>query len=1588
MKKNIIHFLSAFVTVLLLFVVAVSVNNEAEETIGVYASAAVVQSGTSGSVSWTLDDAGLLTISGTGDMEKVTSAEAIPWYSYKNSIKEVVVEEGVTGISIYSFRGYDITKITLSSSVTDFRVGSAAGFHTFDECRFLEEINVHKDNTVYSSENGVFYNKDKTELIVYPIGKTDISFSVPYGVEIIGFDSFKDCKYLEQISFPATLTEISSDAFYSSSLKKAVIPDSVTTIGAGAFANCYDLSEVKLPESLTVLNKNVFRYCTRLKEITIPASVTDISSYSFGYCSSLSSIIVDAENENYTAVDGVLYNKEKSTLCIYPAGKNDNSFSIPEGVISFVEYSLTGNRNLKEIFIPASVTDIGAYFLYACHSLETINIDENNVSFVCVDDVLYNAEMTKLYAYPCARKATVFFIPDTVTEFDDEVLNNTKFLKTIIISRMDGASFHNIISGNCDSVINIIFSDAVTEINANYVANLKNISTVTILNPDCNITNAYRLSGKTIKSYAASAVEAAFAEADITFVPLLSYGKCGNELVWTIDESYELSIEGTGAMAIYSNSSSAPWAEYKDKITEISLSEELTSVGSYAFAGLSKLTEIYIPAKVASLRNHAFSDSYSLSAINVDEANEALSSENGIVYSKDKTTLEIYPQGKNDTVFSVPEGVASVYRYAFETNNYLREINLSASVNDISPNPFADCNFLAAVNVTDGNETYTSVDGVVYDTKIEKVYIYPSGKTDSVFFVPDTVNKFNNDSMINVFFLKTIVFSSNITTMIADALIPNHETFESCYSLTEAVFLDGVTDINIHLLTDCPDMQTVTITNPECKIANQMINKDVHIRGYAGSTAEDFISKTFLPARNHTFEPILGHGMCGEKLYWILDENNVLSIEGMGAMDNFASASDVPFSEHKNEITSVSLPDELTNISGFAFYGCSALESISMPLTVTSIGSFSFMDCSSLREIEMPLYLEEIGSGCFNGCSSLEGIELPGDVNTIESNAFLRCTALKSIAVDESNSYYSSADGVLYNKEGTELICYPAGKSDTAFILPDTVLDITPSAFAYCDSIEKINISYNSPLETIGAMAFYGCEKLNYFFIPANVSSITRGAFDMCTSLEKIDVHYGNEIYFSYMGVLCKNNPDDPEEITASIVCCPSALTDEYGNRAESFVVPYFVYKIEQGAFYRCVDLRVITFTNNYLDSSPFSLGSVTDSEESGYSLKVIEKSAFSYCEKLEKIILPEGLEVIGEMAFLDCASLEDIYIPESVTSVGQLAFSGCTRLKAIVVFSRDCTLSSLQTSEGSAVYYGYEGSTVQELTQSSGKPFKAILENEGFSYFSGVLHITASELVSQGDDKYIYPWSRYAYDTEAIFLENVSFVDKNLFNGFTEVEVIVITGDSVRIDALSFSDCEKLSLIFSYADVEILADNAASAFMGNAGTVFFTDSQKVYNGSDKTVAMEYSEGIVSFEDYEITLSQESFLNVIFGICLIYDDVTALDFPQLTISGFAFDNGTIEEAQQSERYKNVRIEVSVTTDGEEYVDVSFNEFCVLSYGELPIIAKFTISDVAVEDGEEPEEKTNILVVLEEYVQYFLDAITMLIDMLLRFFGKK
>ena len=165
-----------------------------------------------------------------------------------------------------------------------------------------------------------------------------------------------------------TVTGIGDYAFYlCSSLTSIIIPDSVTTIGQYAFSNCSSLTSVDLGNSVTSIGQYAFSYCTKLTSITIPDSVTTIDSGAFMGVG-LTSITVDDNNNSYSDIDGVLFNKDHSTLIQYPMNNTATSYTIPDSVTTIGQFAVWSCRNLTSIHIPDSVTTIG----YAAFNFVTI----------------------------------------------------------------------------------------------------------------------------------------------------------------------------------------------------------------------------------------------------------------------------------------------------------------------------------------------------------------------------------------------------------------------------------------------------------------------------------------------------------------------------------------------------------------------------------------------------------------------------------------------------------------------------------------------------------------------------------------------------------------------------------------------------------------------------------------------------------------------------------------------------------------------------------------------------------------------------------------------------------------------------------------------------------------------------------------------------------------------------------------------------------------------------------------------------------------------------------------------------------------
>ena len=280
---------------------------------------------------------------------------------------------------------------------------------------------------------------------------------------------------------------------------------------------------------------------------------------------------------------------------------------------------------------------------------------------------------------------------------------------------------------------------------------------------------------------------------------------------------------------------------------------------------------------------------------------------------------------------------------------------------------------------------------------------------------------------------------------------------------------------------------------------------------------------------------------------------------------------------------------------------------------VGSDGTVTITDCddSAQGAITIPSQIDgkpvtSIGSGAFHGCSSLTSITIPNSVTIIGNIAFDWCKKLTQINVDKANTTYSSVNGVLFNKDKTELIRYPEGKADTSYAIPNGVTSIGDWAFQSCNSLTSITIP--DSVTSIGTMAFEDCSSLTSITIPDSVTSIDRHAFFVCRKLNQINVDTANTAYSSVNGVLFNKEK-------TKLIRYPEGKADT------SYSIPDGVTSIGNSAFYGCSNLTSIT--------------------------------------------IPDGVTIIDINAFQYCRSLTSITIPDSVTYISAEAFDGCDSLKA-----------------------------------------------------------------------------------------------------------------------------------------------------------------------------------------------------------------------------------------------------------------------------------------------------------------------------------
>ncbi|ORX76707.1 hypothetical protein BCR32DRAFT_248534 [Anaeromyces robustus] len=431
-------------------------------------------------INWNLDnESGKLTISGSGEMK--FSTEYPPWYQNRESIQSVIIEKGVTSIgenafyectsltsitipnsvtSIGEFAFYEctsLTSITIPNSVTS--IGWSAFFGSaiisinipksvtlieegaFMGCSHLASFTIEDENPNYTLKDGVLFNKELTTLIRYPPKKSETEYEIPDSVETIEIEAFA----------------------YNTNLISITIPNSVTSIGLGAFYECTSLTSITIPNFVTSIGKDAFAL-SAITSINIPKSVTSIEEGAFSLCFYLASFTIEDENPNYSSKNGVLFNKELTTLIQYPPERSETKYEIPDSVETIENGAFAFNTNLISITIPNSVNSIGDGAFSDCTALEKVIYNGKKEPENIGSSIFYETKVNKVIV-PLDYEGNTFLgievkkkkipnEPDNTEEGDEgslgtmnyyyyKILKSRKFICSIFVSKLLNYNFNN-----------------------------------------------------------------------------------------------------------------------------------------------------------------------------------------------------------------------------------------------------------------------------------------------------------------------------------------------------------------------------------------------------------------------------------------------------------------------------------------------------------------------------------------------------------------------------------------------------------------------------------------------------------------------------------------------------------------------------------------------------------------------------------------------------------------------------------------------------------------------------------------------------------------------------------------------------------------------------------------------------------------------------------------------------------------------------------------------------------------------------------------------------------------------------------------
>ena len=474
-----------------------------------------------------------------------------------------------------------------------------------------------------------------------------------------------------------------------------------------------------------------------------------------------------------------------------------------------------------------------------------------------------------------------------------------------------------------------------------------------------------------------------------------------------------------------------------------------------------------------------------------------------------------------------------------------------------------------------------------------------------------------------------------------------------------------------------------------------------------------------------------------------------------------------------SRLTSVTIPDSVTNLSSWAFSGCRGLTRMVIPNGVTSIGDSAFSGCIGLMDVTIPDSVTSVGDSAFSGCSGFARMAIPNSVVSIGDSAFSDCIGLMDVTI------------------------------------PDSVTKIGASAFNNCRRLTDVTIS--GSVTIIGADAFYGCASLSHVYV-SDLASWCRISFE---NPNANPLSWAHNLYLGGAKVTNLIVPSEVASVGKYAFCGCSGLA--------SVTIPDSVTSIGDYAFWGCSGLASVTIPDSVtsIRSGVFASCSSLTSVAIPNSVTGIGSGAFSDCSGLACVAIPNRVTSIGSSAFSRCSGLTSMTIPDSVTGIGSSAFSGCSGLTSV-------TIPNSVTSIGASAFAACRGLTSMVLpfvgsrrgiSGSSDSVFGYIF---GTSSYSGSVQ-TRQYFSSNSSSTYYLPSS-----LKEVVITDETKLGYGAFYGCSGLTSVTISNCVTSIGKSAFYNCSGLARMTIPYSVKSIEESAFSNCSGVGEIVFGGDAPSV----------------------------------------------------------------------------------------------------------------------------------------------------------------